>query len=54
MTNVSWQLHRERSFDWGGGAGRDSVLFVDYKNVSFFGQLLESIFAVLRLSSNAQ
>lgn len=31
-----------------------STLFVDYKNVSFFGQLLESIFAVLRLSSNGQ
>lgn len=31
-----------------------STLFVDYKNVSSFGQLLESIFAVLRLSSNGQ
>lgn len=31
-----------------------STLFVDYKNVSSFGQLLESIFVVLRLSSNAQ
>lgn len=29
-----------------------SALFVDYKNVSSSGQLLESIFAVLRLSSN--
>lgn len=52
MTNVPWQLQRERAFD--EGAGRGSVLFVDYKNVSFFGQPLESIFAVLRLSSNAQ
>lgn len=31
-----------------------STLFVDCKNVSSFGQLLESIFAVLRLSSNGQ
>lgn len=31
-----------------------STVFVDCKNVSSFGQLLESIFAVLRLSSNAQ
>lgn len=44
---------------WGGkgpltqGSGRGLVGFVDYKNVSSFGQLLESIFAVLRQSSNA-